>query len=149
LRMKRDRWGLETRMLVELLWQRLGGALAALGIDAVTSVPPPRLRRWLRNLDPVRTAAELLAVRLGVPARPGALRRGRKIPPQIGVTRPARFRNVAGGLAAGPGYPWKGRHLLLVDDVLTTGATASEAARALRKAGAAQVSVVVFARTPA
>jgi predicted amidophosphoribosyltransferase len=73
----------------------------------------------------------------------------RNIPPQIGLSRPGRFRNVAGEMALRPGYSLQAAHVLVVDDILTTGATASEAARVLKRAGAARVSVFVLARTPA
>ncbi len=76
------------------------------------------------------------------------LRQVRNIPPQLGLSRPGRFANVAGRMVVRSGYSLQSAHVLVVDDILTTGATASEAARALKKAGAATVSVLVMARTP-
>lgn len=149
MRMKSDRRGLATRILCELAWQRLGDQLAALGADVVAAVPMHPWRRWQRGVNPPRDFAEQMARKLGVPAAGGLLRAVRNIPPQIGLSRPARFRNVAGEMAVRPGYLLQAAHVLLVDDILTTGATASEAARALKRAGAKEVTVLVIARTPA
>jgi predicted amidophosphoribosyltransferase len=149
MRMKSDRSGLATRVLSELAWQRLGEQLMALGVDVVAAVPMHPWRRWQRGVNPPREFAEQIARKLGVPAAGGILRAVRNIPPQIGLSRPARFRNVAGEMAVRPGYLLQAAHVLLVDDILTTGATASEAARALKRAGASEVTVLVVARTPA
>jgi predicted amidophosphoribosyltransferase len=65
------------------------------------------------------------------------------------LEKTARRENVRNAFAARPSVPLAGKNVLLVDDVMTTGATAHEAARALRKAGAAQVAVAVLARAEA
>jgi predicted amidophosphoribosyltransferase len=72
------------------------------------------------------------------------LRRVRETPPQVGKAREERARNVAGAFEAGAGVA--GRDVVLVDDVVTTGATADAAAAALRRAGARSVVVVALAR---
>jgi ComF family protein len=149
MRMKSDRSGLATRMLYELAWQRLGEKLESLNVDVVTAVPMHLWRRWQRGVNPPRELADQLARRLQVPAAGRMLRQRRNVPPQIGLSRPARFRNVAGEMAVRQGYHLAAAHVLVVDDILTTGATASEAARALKRAGAKEVSVFVLARTPA
>jgi predicted amidophosphoribosyltransferase len=105
-------------------------------------------RRWRRGVNPPAEMADHLAQRLGVPAAPRMLRSRRNIPPQIGLSRPARFRNVAGEMAVRPAYSLQAARVLLVDDILTTGATASEAARVLKKTGAEMVAVFVLGRTP-
>ncbi len=66
---------------------------------------------------------------------------------QIGLTRPQRSQNIRGAFRAVHLNRVSGRNVLLVDDVLTTGTTASECARILRKAGAKQVWVATVART--
>jgi len=148
MRMKTDRSELVVRTLADLTWQRLGPALCELRVDVVTAVPMHQLRRWQRGTNPPQTLAELLAERLGAPAAGEMLRLNRNISPQIGLSRPGRFRNVVGRMAVRTGYHLADVHVLLVDDILTTGATCSEAARVLRRAGASEVSVLALARTP-
>jgi predicted amidophosphoribosyltransferase len=117
-------------------------ALATGEIDVVTWAPttPARLRG--RGFDQARLLARAVARRRGLPCRP-LLRRGAG-PAQTG--RDAAARRL-GPVFAGRG-PVRGRRVLLVDDVVTTGATVSAAARALRAAGAVEVHVVAAARTP-
>jgi ComF family protein len=148
MRMKTDRNELIARTLVELAWQELGPALAELRPNVVTAVPMHPWRRWRRGTNPPRTVAEHLAEKLGVPAAGGMLRLRRNVPAQVGLSRPARFRNVAGEMAVRASYHLEAARVLVVDDILTTGATCSEAARVLRRAGAEEVAVFVLARTP-
>jgi ComF family protein len=149
LRMKEDRSRLAARGLCELAWQRCGDQLRQTPFDVVAAVPMHAWRRWQRGVNPPADVAERLARKLGVPAAPWMLRTRRNIPPQIGLSRPGRFRNVAGEMALRSGYSLQAAHVLVVDDILTTGATASEAARVLKQAGAARVTVFVLGRTPA
>jgi ComF family protein len=148
MRMKIDRSELIAGTLVELAWQEKHQELANLNVDVVTTVPMSLRRRWQRGTNPPRAMAEKLAEKLGVPAAGGMLRLKRNLPPQVGLSRPARFRNVAGEMALRPTYYLQAAHVLVVDDILTTGATCSEAARVLRRAGAERVSIFVIARTP-
>jgi predicted amidophosphoribosyltransferase len=90
--------------------------------------------------------AEVLAKKLGVPRAERLLRRSRSTLRQFDLTPPERWKNVRGAFAVRAGYHLRAAHVLLVDDVLTTGATCSEAARALRSAGAEQVTIAVLAR---
>ncbi|ABC80013.1 ComF family protein [Anaeromyxobacter dehalogenans] len=113
---------------------------------AVVSVPLGRARRVDRGYDQAALLADALARAAGARGRRlrGALRRARETSPQVGLGRAERARNVAGAFLAGPAVA--GRDLVLVDDVVTTGATADAAARALRAAGARSVTVVALAR---
>ena len=70
----------------------------------------------------------------------------RRTRPQTGLTRNKRLANVRGAFKAPPHPDLAGSRVLLIDDVMTTGATAGEAARSLRKAGAAEVVVAILAR---
>jgi ComF family protein len=149
MRMKADRSERLAHQLAELAWRELGPRLAALEVDVVTAVPMHPWRRWKRGVNPPLAIAEKLAKRLGAPAAGGMLRLRRNVPPQIGLSRPARFRNVHNEMTMRPGYHLEAAHVMVVDDILTTGATCSEAARVLKRAGAAEVTVVVVARTPA
>jgi predicted amidophosphoribosyltransferase len=117
-------------------------AIVPFDIDVVTWAPttPARLRR--RGFDQARLLARAVARQRGVPCC--ALLRRRPGPAQTG--RDAAARHAGPGFAGVRGV--RGRRVLLVDDVVTTGATVAAAARALREAGAGEVHVVAAARTP-
>lgn len=117
----------------------------AAGLDAVVPVPSTSRRNRDRGYDPGRLLAEEVARLLRLPLR-AVLSRTREAAPQSSVPAAERRRNVRGAFRAADGA--RGRRLLLVDDVMTTGATAFEAAGALRAAGAAGVDLLVLARTP-
>lgn len=115
-------------------------------IDVVVPVAMHRWRAWRRGHNHAALIAERLAAALGVPCEPQALRRLRWTPQQsrkAGAS--ARLANVAGSFGVAPDAHVAGRRVLLVDDVLTTGATLSTAALALKQAGA--TSVHAFAIT--
>ena len=82
----------------------------------------------------------------GKPFEPRWLLRVKSTRSQIGLTREQRANNMQGAFRAAPGAPLRGLRIVLVDDVLTSGATANAAARALLRAGVADVDLVVFAR---
>jgi len=113
--------------------------------DLVVPVPlhPRRLRA--RGFNPACQLARDVAREACVPLAPTALVRLRDTPSQTGLDRPARARNVRHAFEARRPVPMR---IWLVDDVVTTGATLSEAARALRRAGARHITAVCAARTP-
>lgn len=115
-------------------------------VDAVVPVPLHWLRRWQRGYNQSAALGRGLASRLGVPCRLDWLRRIRNTPMQPSQTLASRKANVRGAFLASGGAAMKGRSLLLVDDVMTTGATADDAARALLEGGAGVVRVAVLAR---
>jgi ComF family protein len=127
----------------------LGGWLAArAGVPpgaAVVPVPLARRRRIARGYDQAALLAGHLARAAGARLLRGALRRTRETPRQVGRSRAARARNVAGAFAARRRMV-AGLEVWLVDDVVTTGATADAAAGALLEAGARSVTVVALAR---
>lgn len=108
--------------------------------DGVVAVPGTLARRLQRGVDPVQVLAAGLPAALGAPMVP-ALRRaqGRA---QAGQSHAGRLANVRGAYVATRAVHG---HVLLVDDVLTTGATASACALALREAGVSSVTVLVLA----
>ncbi|HXG12821.1 MAG TPA: ComF family protein [Gemmataceae bacterium] len=115
--------------------------------DLIVPVPLHWWRRWRRGYNQSEELAYRLAAHLGLLCRPSWLRRVRNTPQQAASSAAARRQNVRGAFRAAPRPALAGKCVLLVDDVLTTGSTASEAARALRDAGAARVLVAVLARS--
>lgn len=122
---------------------RLLAEVAGEAAGAVTWVPPSRRRLRERGFDHAGMLARALAAEIGLPAAP-MLRRERDPPPQVRLEPEVRRRNLAGAFACRLPPP---PVVTVVDDVFTTGATASEAARALRAAGAERVVALAVART--
>jgi ComF family protein len=116
------------------------------GFDLVTPMPLHWRRYWERGFNQSETLAREVARRRGVPLRQ-ALRRVRSTAPQAGLTNAKRRANVRGAFALARGARLDGLRVLLVDDVITTGATASACARVLKRGGARQVAVLALART--
>jgi ComF family protein len=112
--------------------------------DTIIAIPLARQRLAERGFNQSAILAEGLARALGIQHAAHELLKVRDTPPQSGLDRAARLKNVRGAFDCAQSL--KGRHIALVDDVMTTGATLSEAARVLKKAGAASVSVWVLAR---
>jgi ComF family protein len=120
--------------------------LHPLGIHHVVPVPLHWWRRWQRGYNQSDALARALAKVLQRPCHPYGLRRLRKTAKQVGLSPSQRRANVHGAFVARRTLALSGKTVLLVDDVMTTGSTAHEAARALRQAGAARVVVAVLAR---
>jgi predicted amidophosphoribosyltransferase len=133
--------------VAELIWQRCGERLQAAGPGLVVPIPIHWRRRWWRGTSSASLLAESLAGQLRVPLGRHVLRRRRNTPPQFSLPPSRRWSNVRRAFFVKGGYPLAGMHVLLVDDILTTGATCSAAAGALKRAGAARVTVAVAART--
>ncbi len=117
-------------------------------IDMVAPVPLHPWRLLNRRYNQAAEIARPLARLSGISYRPGVLIRRRATQSQAGRSGDARRRNVAGVFATPRGQraAVEGARILLVDDVLTTGATVEGCARALKLAGAARVDVAVIAR---
>lgn len=117
-----------------------------LAFDAVAPMPMHWFRRWRRGFNQAELLAQAVARHTGRPCL-RALKRTRLASAQAGLSAAARRSNASGSFAAKPSPGLRGRHILLVDDVLTTGATARAAAGALKRAGAARVTLLTLART--
>ena len=115
--------------------------------QAVLPVPLHRRRRRERGYDQALLLARVLARHFRCDLVRNALVRTRYTSPQTQVPVTMRWDNVRGAFAVARPRLVQGRTLLLVDDVLTTGTTADECAKALKKAGAARVQVLALART--
>lgn len=125
-------------------------AQALPGVDLVVAVPLAGRRLAERGYNQAWELARRAARQLGLPAHADLLQRWVETPHLADLPRAARADAVRGafGVAPAAAHRLRARHVALVDDVLTSGATAAEAARALRQAGAAAVSVWALARTP-
>lgn len=114
--------------------------------DAIVPVPLHPVRRREREFNQAERLGEALARATGVPLRARWVERSRATRTQALLDRRARVQNVAGSFSVRAGAGPIGRRVLVVDDVLTTGATASGVAWALRRAGTERVAVWTVAR---
>lgn len=128
------------RPLGDLLWDALPRDRQ---FDAVTAVPLHWRRRWQRGFNQSELLGKEIARRRGIPVM-RVLRRASATRAQAGLSNAQRRENVAGAFRARRRV--NGLRMLLVDDVMTTGATAGACARALKKAGARSVSLLALAR---
>ncbi len=129
--------------LAELALEAARASLEWCTLVTPASLHPKRLRG--RGYDQALLLARALARKGGRPVAPRALRRVRDTAPQVGRGRAAREENLRGAFCA-ESAKVRGERVLLVDDVLTTGATAHAAALALRESGAAEVRLFALAR---
>jgi ComF family protein len=126
-------------------WMRRAGDEVLEGADALVPIPLHRTRLWRRRFNQAGELARAIAGTDGPPVLHGVLTRTAITRSQVGLSASERRRNVQGAFRVTEKAAVAGRRLVLVDDVMTTGATLDAAARALRRAGAAEVDVVVFA----
>jgi ComF family protein len=133
------------------LGQRLAEAIEQSPFDIhpeiVAPVPMHWLKRLWRGTNPAATIARSVARRLDLPVLEGALVCTRLLERQATLTPQQRRRNVRRAFRASRWAALAGKRILLVDDVMTTGATAHEGSRALIEAGAAVVYVATVARS--
>ena len=116
--------------------------------DLLVPVPLARLRLWRRRFNQSALLADRIARQSGVRVDAFLLQRVRRTASQVGLSAEQRRRNVAGAFAVPEARrpELAGRNVVLVDDVITTGATANACARTLKRAGAARVDVAALAR---
>jgi ComF family protein len=130
-------------------WMARAGMELLDDADLLIPVPLHRLRLAHRRFNQSAALASAIAGVSGVPMRSDVLTRPKPTPPQVGLTRRLRAKNMQGAFAvpAEARIDLMGRRLVLVDDVMTSGATLNAAARALLRAGATRLDALVFART--
>lgn len=129
-------------------WLHQAGAEMLAEADLAVPVPLHWLRLWRRRYNQAALLAHALGRIGGLPVAADLLVRRRPTRSQGGLSRAARFRNIRGAIAvrAGAAERLEGRAVLVIDDVMTTGATLNECARVLLNAGARSVDVLTVAR---
>jgi ComF family protein len=132
--------------LAGLLVDRAGPALRAGAWDALIPVPLYPVREREREFNQSARLARHLSAATGLPLNARLLRRVENTRTQTTLGRADRAGNVRDAFAVEPGAGLRGKRVVVIDDVLTTGATTSACARALRRAGAADVCVWTVAR---
>jgi competence protein ComFC len=134
------------RRLVRLLGEYLPGTREAFDVIVPMPVTGKRLRE--RGFNQCYVIAEELSLITGQPVSALSLRKVKETKDQYTLSRDDRKRNVRGAFAVHDGDELRGRRVLLVDDLLTTGHTAGEAARTLRSSRVRSVLMFALARTP-
>ncbi|MBE0703646.1 MAG: ComF family protein, partial [Afipia sp.] len=129
-------------------WMARAGAELLHDADTLIPVPLHWKRGWSRRYNQSAALANVIGRQSKIPVRADLLQRTRATHQQVGLSRAERARNMQGAFAVGDDQRASvaGRRLILVDDVLTSGATVDACARALLRAKAASVDVLVFAR---
>lgn len=137
-----------TSAVVPVMVQMMSTALMGREYDVVVPVPLHRSRFIQRRFNQSILLAKRLAQHTDHPVAAFALKKKKATESQGGLNRKERFRNVGGVFKVLDEQKASiaGKRVLLVDDVLTTGATASSCSKALKKAGAVEVGVIAFAR---
>ncbi len=129
-------------------WMTRAGEELLSEADVLVPVPLHRWRLATRQFNQSVLLARSISRRCGVPVDVDALRRRKATTPQVGLSRSQRATNMQGAFTVDPerGIAVAGRAVVLIDDVLTSGATINAASRALLRADARRVDVLVFAR---
>jgi ComF family protein len=130
------------------LWMARSGAEIIDDADLLIPIPLHRSRLAYRRFNQAALLAQTISGHSDIPCELDALRRIKATPPQVGLSRDQRAKNVQGAFSLSPEGQLHilNKHIILVDDVLTSGATINAAARVLLRAGASQIDVLIFAR---
>ncbi len=129
-------------------WLMLAGKDFLNDADLIIPVPLYRVRLWQRRFNQAALLSFELSRMTGIPVNVLALKRNRATRSQVGLTERQRRANVTGAFTLTPQQATlvKGRNIILIDDVLTTGSTVDACSQTLKKAGASRVDVLVLAR---
>jgi ComF family protein len=135
-----------TAAVGHLLAERLEHQLGKSQPQLIVPIPKYWVKRVLRGTNTAEVLAETIARHWRRRADIGALRCRKATRKQSLLGKTERQRNLAGALQLAKGYDVNGADVLIVDDIMTTGATANEAARVIARAGARRIRVAVVAR---
>ena len=129
-------------------WMARAGTAVLADADALVPVPLHWRRLWMRRFNQSALLAKTISHESGVPVAEAALKRVKATAQQVGLSQSERAANVQGAFRVPEQGKSEvvGRNLVLIDDVLTTGATLDACARALLRAGARSVDALTFAR---
>jgi ComF family protein len=127
-------------------WMARAGADVLADADLLAPVPLHPLRLWRRRFNQAAALAAEVSRQTGKPCDLAALFRVKATRSQVGLSRAQRAENLQGAFRVAEGAAVRGMNVVLIDDVLTSGATANAASRVLLRAGAKRVDVLVFAR---
>jgi predicted amidophosphoribosyltransferase len=125
LRMKRSTGDPLSLAVAQLMWRQCGERLTSTSADVIVPIPLHWRRRFAHRTNSAAILAEVLADWLRLPLAGGLLRRRRSTARQFDLTPPQRWQNVRHAFAVRAGYHLRKAHVLVVDDILTTGATCS------------------------
>jgi ComF family protein len=128
-------------------WMAGAGAELLADADVIVPVPLYRSRLWSRRFNQSAMLAQAVGAMTSVPVDCFLLARVKPTRAQVGLTAAQRRKNVAGAfrVTAAKGT-FRGKRVVVIDDVITTGATAAACARVLKRAGAARVDILALAR---
>jgi ComF family protein len=127
-------------------WMARAGSDILADADALAPIPLHYTRLWRRQFNQAAVLAREISRHCRKNLELGLVERVRRTHSQVGLSRAERVKNLQGAFCCPEAAPLRGRRIVLVDDVLTSGATANAAARALLRGGAKAVDVLVFAR---
>lgn len=115
-------------------------------IDIIAPVPMHKFKRIFRNYNPPQILAHELSKKLHKPVIPNLLIKKRMTKNQVGLNKTQRAQNLLGSFQFNKNFKIQNKNILLVDDVITTGATSAECAKVLKKAKASKVKLVTIAK---
>ncbi len=133
------------QVFASLMAKRLSDELDGINPDLIVGVAPSRKRVMKRGIDPVDILCENLSGLTHIPYKRNALRRVKNVPKQSGLKYNERMRNMIGVMALNKAANVSGKTVLLIDDIMTTGATVNECGYILKQGGAKAVYVLTLA----
>ena len=131
----------------KMMAERVREAFGEISFDFMTGIPPSDKRVIERGFDPVGVLCKSLSKELSVPYKKYCIKKIRETKKQSSLDYEHRLRNMIGAFGLYDGTDLKGKRILLVDDVMTTGATLEEGAYVLKKGGGKEIYLVTFATT--